>query len=74
MAIALNLKSSIYPLQLGGHSYPAYAAFYALIVNVVIAVVLTLAFDAVGVARGTDQTATVDYDVEVVPAPAGLAS
>ena len=60
-------------MQLGGHSYPAYAAFYALIVNVVIAVVLTLAFDAVGIARGTDQTATVDYDTEVVPATASLA-
>jgi SSS family solute:Na+ symporter len=73
MAIALNFKSQVYPLQLGGHLYPAYAAVYALIVNVVIAVVLTLAFNAVGVARGTDETASVDYDVEVAPAPAGVA-
>jgi solute:Na+ symporter, SSS family len=73
MAIALNFKSSVYPLQLGDHIYPAYAAVYALIVNVVIAVVLTLAFNAVGVARGTDETTSVDYDVEVAPAPAGLA-
>jgi solute:Na+ symporter, SSS family len=73
MAIALSFKSPVYPLQLGGHIYPAYAAVYALIVNVVIAVVLTLAFNAVGVARGTDETTSVDYDVEVTPAPAGLA-
>jgi solute:Na+ symporter, SSS family len=73
MAIALNFKGAVYPLQLGDHIYPAYAALYALIVNVVIAVVLTLAFDAVGIARGTDHTATVDYDTEVVPATAGLA-
>jgi SSS family solute:Na+ symporter len=72
MAIALNFKSSVYPLQLGGHIYPAYAAVYALIVNVVIAVMLTLAFNAVGVARGTDETASIDYDMEGVPAPAGL--
>jgi solute:Na+ symporter, SSS family len=73
MAVALNFKGAVYPLQLGGHIYPAYAAFYALIVNVVIAVVLTLAFNAVGVARGNDETTSVDYDTEVVPAPAAPA-
>jgi SSS family solute:Na+ symporter len=73
MAAALSFKSPVYPLQLGGHPYPAYAAFYALIVNVVIAVVLTLAFNAVGVARGNDETTSVDYDVEVAPAPAAPA-
>jgi SSS family solute:Na+ symporter len=73
MAAALSFKSPVYPLQLGGHIYPAYAAFYALIVNVVIAVVLTLAFNAVGVARGNDETTSVDYEVEVAPAPAAPA-
>jgi len=63
-----HFASSTYSLHLFGQVIPGYAAFYAWILNIVIAVVLTVVFNALGVAKGTDKTAAADYREELVPA------
>ncbi len=42
MAVALGLKSSVYPLHLFGGVYPMYAAVPALILNLAISAGLTV--------------------------------
>ena len=62
-------NSSTFPLHLGGLTIPGYAAFYSLILNFVVAGLLTLIFNAVGMARGTDKTTTGDYHEEPIAVP-----
>jgi SSS family solute:Na+ symporter len=54
--------SSVFPLSLGGATYPAYAAIYALVTNLVVAVILTPICDALHLRRAADATAASDYD------------
>ena len=65
MAVALGLKSSVYPLHvwslLGGGTYAMYAAVPALALNLVVAAVLTVVFRLVGVGAGTDSTDAAAY-------------
>jgi SSS family solute:Na+ symporter len=64
MAVALGLKSSVYPLHLPaflGGTYVMYAAVPALVLNLVVSVLLTLAFRAVKVDGGTDVTDAAAY-------------
>jgi SSS family solute:Na+ symporter len=42
-----------------------YAAFAAIIINLVLAIILTPIFNGIGLKRGTDATQPTDYDVEV---------
>jgi len=61
MAISAQLKPT-YPLAFGGHIYPGYTAFYTLLLNLVVAVVLTLVFNAMKArAPAADATAAADY-------------
>ncbi|HEX3437311.1 MAG TPA: sodium:solute symporter family protein [Pseudacidobacterium sp.] len=64
MAFARGLKSSIYPLHLGGHVFPVYAAVPALLVNLLVSAVVTLLFDLAGKERGYDSTETKDYELQ----------
>jgi solute:Na+ symporter, SSS family len=61
MAISQELKPA-YPLKLGDWTLPGYTAFYTLILNLAVAVVLTLVLNAL---RGrqplVDQTTAADY-------------
>jgi len=51
-----------YPLAFLGHTFPGYIALYTLILNLVIAVVLTPLFRSMRAAQPpTDQTVTSDY-------------
>ena len=61
MAVAAKLTPT-YPLHLGGFTIPGYTAVYTLIVNLVLAVLLTPVFNAMG-SRGAppDETAAADY-------------
>src|ERR1700726_3118422 len=59
MAIAAELKPA-YPLAFGGYTFPGYTAFYTLILNLVVAIVLTMVFNAMG-ARKVDETVAADY-------------
>jgi solute:Na+ symporter, SSS family len=56
MAIARDLKSSIFPLHIFGQTYAVYAAIPALAANLLVSFLLTLAFRAAGHAPGTDLT------------------
>jgi SSS family solute:Na+ symporter len=61
MAVAVDLAPT-YPLALLGQTFPGYIALYTLILNLVVAVVLTPLFRGMRAAQPpADQTATSDY-------------
>jgi solute:Na+ symporter, SSS family len=61
MAIAVNLAST-YPLEIAGHKFPGYTAFYTAILNLMLAVVLTPVFNALSGRRpAVDATVAADY-------------
>jgi solute:Na+ symporter, SSS family len=59
MAVAVNYAAA-YPLAIGGYTLPGYSAFYTVILNLVIAIVLTPVFNAMG-GKHADATAASDY-------------
>jgi len=59
MFIAAKLTPN-YPLAIAGFNFPGYSALYTLILNLVVAVVLTLLFNAAGKAQ-PDETVVADY-------------
>ncbi len=61
MVASLAFKSSAYALVIGGSTIVGYAGVWALIVNLVLAVVLTLILKAAKVPAGVDQTVPDDY-------------
>ena len=61
MVVSQGFKPT-YPLQLGGLTLPGYAAFYTLLLNFAVAIVLTLLFRAMKFAEGSDSTAPEDYE------------
>ena len=61
MAIATNLTPT-YPLPLFGFTFPAYSALLTVILNLVVAIVLTPVFNAAGARRAPfDETVASDY-------------
>jgi SSS family solute:Na+ symporter len=70
MFIATGLTATVAPLTIGTLvlSPPMYMAISSLIVNVVLSVVLTLIFEAMGIGRGSDVTSPTDYNEEEAPA------
>jgi solute:Na+ symporter, SSS family len=59
MAVTMNFAAA-YPLVIGGYTLPGYSAFYTVILNLVIAIVLTPVFNAMGGKR-IDATVPSDY-------------
>jgi len=64
MAWSMALRTAVYPLKIGGVKLPSYAAIDALVVNVVVAVVLTPVLNAMRVDAGSDETTPLDYITE----------
>jgi solute:Na+ symporter, SSS family len=64
MAWSQGLRTSIYPLKIDGVTISAYAAVDALLVNLLVAVALTLLLRASGVESGSDETLPADYVTE----------
>jgi SSS family solute:Na+ symporter len=61
MAASVNF-GAIFPLVVGGMTFPGYAAVYSLILNIVVSAVLTLVFNAIGSgAEREDTTTAADY-------------
>src|SRR5580658_1734888 len=61
MAVAAQLKPT-YPLAFAGHIFPGYSAFYTLVLNLLLAVILTLLFNALGSRQDVaDDTLASDY-------------
>ena len=66
MAVSLGLKSSVYPLHIGGNVYAMYAAVPALLLNLAVSAALTAAFRLGGLSArpalyGSDSTAPDAY-------------
>jgi len=61
MAIALQLKGSIFSIHVGGLAIPGYAAIWSLILNIAVAVVVSLLVKVTGMKRAADRTAPGDY-------------
>lgn len=73
LAPASTWPAASHPVSLLGFNIPtAYAAVYSLIINFVVAAVLTLIFNAMKVDSGKDETAAHDYEEEPVAVPAGV--
>jgi solute:Na+ symporter, SSS family len=61
MAAAVNLTPT-FPLQVSGYTFPGYTALYTVILNIVVAVVLTPVFNAMAAERARfDETVASDY-------------
>jgi SSS family solute:Na+ symporter len=61
MAVAAQLTPA-YPLRFAGYLFPGYTAFYTLVLNLVLAVVLTAVFNAFSTRQAAlDETAAADY-------------
>ncbi|HEY1507341.1 MAG TPA: sodium:solute symporter, partial [Stellaceae bacterium] len=58
---AVNNFSATYSLAIGGWSFPGYAALYTVILNFVIAIVLTPVFAAMASKPPVDETVAADY-------------
>jgi SSS family solute:Na+ symporter len=54
--------ASIYPLHIFGGVWPAYAAIYALIANLVVAAILTPVCDALRLPRAADAVNAADFN------------
>jgi len=61
MMAAQQFKSPTYLLHLGAITIPGYAALYALLLNLVVAAVVTLFCRAAGLRRANDETTAGDY-------------
>ncbi len=68
MAVKNNF-TPVYPIHIFGLTLPLYEALSAFVLNIVVSIVLTVIFDMVGVARGTDETVRDDYGAEDQGAP-----
>jgi solute:Na+ symporter, SSS family len=66
-------SKSVYAISLFGISFPAmYTAFSMIIVNLLLAIILTPIFNVIGLRSGRDITLATDYDVEeALPVEAG---
>jgi solute:Na+ symporter, SSS family len=61
MAISVHLTPT-YPLTLGGYTFPGYTAFYTLILNLAVSIVLTPVYNALNARRvPVDATVAADY-------------
>ncbi len=61
MAVHVGLKPT-FPLEVGGYTLPGYTAFYTLILNLALAVILTPLLNALGSRQpAVDETAAADY-------------
>jgi SSS family solute:Na+ symporter len=67
MAAGQKFKTSSIPLDLFGVKFTVYAGLAALVVNLLVALVLTPVLGAMNVARGRDETSDDDYEAEVAP-------
>jgi SSS family solute:Na+ symporter len=61
MEISLGFKGAIYPLHILGWTVPCYAALSALVLNLVVSVALSFAFNAMAQNAREDETAAADY-------------
>jgi solute:Na+ symporter, SSS family len=56
--------TAVFPLHVGGTTISSYSAIDALIINLAISVILTIALDTSGRNSETDQTMPADYEAD----------
>ncbi|MDB5958155.1 monocarboxylate uptake permease MctP [Ramlibacter sp.] len=61
MAVSLKLAGSTYTIHLLGMAIPGYAAVWSLVVNLVVAILVSLAVRLAGLAHAEDRTRPEDY-------------
>ena len=62
-AMVMSQKlTAVFPLHIGGATFSSYAAVNALVLNLIIAVALTLVLNAWGANRCIDETSAPDYE------------
>jgi len=61
MAISLQLKGSIFAIHVAGLAVPGYAAIWSLLLNLGVAVVVSVAVRAIGMHHAEDRTRPEDY-------------
>ena len=61
MAHAQSFKSSVYPITIHGLTVPGYAAFWALLANFAVSLIVSASLTATRVARAPDATQPEDY-------------
>jgi solute:Na+ symporter, SSS family len=61
MAISLHLNGSIFAIHVGGLAIPGYAAVWSLILNIAVAVLVSLVVRIFGMKRAEDRTTPADY-------------
>jgi solute:Na+ symporter, SSS family len=66
MALARDLKSSLFPFHAGGHVYLIYAALPALAVNLLVSIIMTQLRRFMGHVPGPDETVEADYSEQLV--------
>jgi SSS family solute:Na+ symporter len=66
MVAASGFKSSIYTIHFGSLAISAFAGVFALALNLLVSIVLTLICDATGMKRLADNTNPEDYDEDAV--------
>ncbi|NIX77756.1 monocarboxylate uptake permease MctP [Microvirga terricola] len=63
MAATQSFQSAVVPFSLDGLTIPGYAALYALGLNFIVSIVLSLVLNQVRATRGADQTVAADYQM-----------
>ena len=63
MVASLSFQSAVFPLAIDGLTVPGYAALYALAINFVVSIALTL--NLIRMTRGGDRTEPSDYHFDV---------
>jgi len=74
MAATLDFKSSMYPLVIHGFTIKAYAALYALSLNIAVSAILSPVLTLLRVPSGQDETVEADYHERGMPLPEEIAS
>jgi SSS family solute:Na+ symporter len=69
IALARDLKSSIFPFHIGGHTYAMYAAVPALAANLLVSAFLTIALRSAGHSAGSDLTGEASHPGQAVATP-----
>jgi SSS family solute:Na+ symporter len=67
MVVMQHFQSSIYTFHLGGITLPIYAAIASLVANLLVCTILTPILNALGIARGEDETSPRDFEARPVP-------
>jgi solute:Na+ symporter, SSS family len=69
MALSRNLKSSIFPFHIAGHTYSMYAAIPAVAANLLVSALVTVALRAAGHTAGSDLTGEMGHPEHAVAGP-----